>query len=110
MIKDDEKKIIEELKKEDILSIGDSNGTPYIEKITINLYSQSPKPITDFKYANKITEVKRKSTLKFQYVKGVVEEIASEDPDGKKPILNNLWINKNIEPTGTKLNYYKKKG
>ena len=110
LIKDDEKKIIEELKKEDILSIGDSNGTPYIEKITINLYSQSPKPITDFKYAKKITEVKRKSTLKFQYVKGVVEEIASEDPDGKKPILNNLWINKNIEPTGTKLNYYKKKG
>jgi hypothetical protein len=90
------------------LTLCDVNNVPYIEKVKKNMFANLPKEIKDF--YKKPEEPKRKNTKKYEYVKGAVEEIASEDPDGKKVILNKLWINKNIDPTGNKLNYYKKKG
>jgi hypothetical protein len=108
LLKDNLQDIRDAFKKSEIADInfGDDNIT-ILDKVGIRLQRNLPKSGMTVTYDDIKSLPVAKNDKKFSYPVGDPVEIDVTDPDGKKPIMNKIWVNKKIPTVGNKLNFYK---
>jgi hypothetical protein len=108
LVKDNLQDIREEYKKNEISEIGTGDGEiTLLDKVSIRLQRILPKTGQTVNYADIKPMVGVKNEKVLSYPASEPIEIDVTDPQGKKPIMNKIWVNKKTPPVGNKLNFYK---
>jgi hypothetical protein len=108
LVKDDLQTIREEFRKTEFADfVNGETGLSLLEKISIRLQRVLPKTGMTVNYSDIKSTPIQKNDKKLIFPAGNPIEIDVTDPEGKKPIMNKIMVNKKTPPVGNKLNYYK---
>jgi hypothetical protein len=108
LVKNDLQSIRESFKKVDISDISiEGNNFTLLDKISIRLQRVLPTSGMTVDYSDIKPTPNQKNDKQLIYDAGLPVEIDVLDPEGKKPIMNKIMVNKKTPPVGNKLNYYR---